>query len=149
MTALSLGLIFLILFIRAGLELNFYSKLFKEKSNYLNSLAQVKDLEEKAALRDGLIRKIQEGNIPVDGLLKLFSVVTPKEIVLDNFLLDQASHQARFRGTIIGDEETAKMILTNFMAELEKSSFVTEATLLTTQSNGPVLEFEINCDLAR
>jgi hypothetical protein len=49
---------------------------------------------------------------------------------------------------VLGDEAAAETVLTGFSEKLETSSFITDATIVSSQKTGTGQEFEIRCVLA-
>lgn len=142
-----LGAIFLVSFFFIKFRIYDYRNRLKNARIHLQNIREIKLLKEKVDLREGLISKIQEKMVPVDGLLKLIGVIVPGNVILDELTLDQVTHTLVLKGTVSVGGESAISILTDFMKELEASPFFMEATLLTSRDVGGVHQFEIKTDL--
>ena len=83
----------------------------------------------------------------MEGILKVLSNIVPREIFLDELILDQASHEIILRGVVSGGGQP-ETILTPFIGYIEASPFFTDATLVSSREKDGTHEFEIRCDLA-
>jgi type IV pilus assembly protein PilM len=145
---ITLGAIFLFLLFMVQLQIRDYKKRLKTAQVHLQNLGQLKLLKEKVDLRENLVSKIQKNKVPAEGLLKLISVIVPGNIILDELILDEASHTLSLKGVVSVTGDTAESVLSNFMKEIEASSFFKEANLVASKDTAGVHEFQIQCDLA-
>ena len=86
-----------------------------------------------------------EDKTPADGILKILSLLVPRDIVLQGLSLED--HRLILTGTVTAGEDVAETVLIEFMQKLEESSFFIEATLLASRKTASAQEFEIKCDL--
>lgn len=124
-----------------------YSQRLKNARQHLTTIGFLQELKEKMARKEELIKKIQETEIPVDGLLKVISATVPAQIILDEMNFSGNSFHIVLRGKIFAAEADAQTILTNFMEQLENTPLVAEAGLVSITTVGPTQAFEIKCDL--
>lgn len=142
------GLIFLFLWFVSGFQVRDYNTRLKNAQVHLSAIRQIEVLKQRISSRENFLLKIQEGKIPVDGLLKLLSSVTPPEIVLNDMNFDQGNHGLVIRGILSATEDTAEPTLTNYMERLETSEFFEDAVLVSSQRLGMLQDFEIRCEIA-
>ncbi|MFH0935757.1 MAG: PilN domain-containing protein, partial [Candidatus Omnitrophota bacterium] len=74
--------------------------------------------------------------------------ITPGNIFIEELSLDQERHILSFKGQVFSGANTAESELTDFIKKLEASSFVSEATLVSSQNVSGSQQFEITCDLS-
>ena len=120
----------------------------EERIKTLEDIEEIKKLKQKLDFRISLVNKIRKDKVPVDGLLKVISTIIPESINLDALILEQESHILILKGTVSPKRDSGGSILTDFMEEIETSSFFTEATLISSEMLGGIRYFEISCDLA-
>ena len=142
------GVIFLLLLFMTGFQIRDYNNKIKEARLKLQAMSEISTLQQKIHLRENLIEKIQQKRTPTDGILKMISVLTPQEIILDELSLDQSNHALTLKGIVSASEDVSGPVLTNFMGQLGKSAYFTETTLVSSQQVGAVQRFEIKCNLA-
>ena len=104
-----------------------------------------KKLNESTVFQD----KILEGYIPLEGVLKVVSAAIPRQVILRRVNFNQGSYQLSLDGVIAEKAEMAEQILTTFMQDLEKTAFVSEATLVSVEGVGRIQNFSITCDLVK
>ncbi|MFH1360211.1 MAG: pilus assembly protein PilM [Candidatus Omnitrophota bacterium] len=147
--AVTAGSIFLILFLIDSFQMRDYEKRLKVAQSHLGTIKGMEALGQKIALKQEAINKIQMDRIPANGLLKTVSVLVPAEIILNEISFQQSGHSLSLKGTLISGGTQSETALTHFMEELEASSFLTEASLISSKRVGDGMEFEIKCDLAK
>ncbi|MDP3142890.1 MAG: pilus assembly protein PilM, partial [Candidatus Omnitrophota bacterium] len=145
--AIIMGSIFLFLFFIARLDIGVLRGKLKHANARLKAVEPIRGFKQKIDLRLDVMEKIQKGKGPVTGLLKVIGNLLPREIILDELKFDQASHNLIVRGGVSGNEEAASVTLTNFMQQLERTSFIGEVSMLSSKRTGTVQRFEISCDL--
>lgn len=148
LTALMVGVIFLILTLLSKFQADDYRGRLKAASAHLNVISGVKVLKENLQLKEDLIVRIQKGKIPGHGLLIVLGNLIPNAVVLDELSFNQKNHRLVLNGKVLASEETMGTTLSGFMRELEASSFFKEASLVSSGRVEGAQEFEINCDLA-
>lgn len=146
--AIVTGVIFLSSLFFAKLQARDYQKRLKTTCLHLGAITGIKELKEKIDSRQNLIAKIQEGKVPVDGLLKLISASVPQEVILDELYLDQAAHSLVLKGNVLASEDVAEDIVTKFIQRLEGASFFSEVSMTSLKNAGLQRRFELKCDLA-
>jgi len=146
--AVTVGLIFLVSFLIVKLQIRDYRNRLRLAKNHLETIKEIKVLQDSIAAREGLINKIQKGRVPVDRLLVLLSTIIPNEIVLDKFMLNQDKHLLTLRGYVFSSGKIAEAALVEFMTNLEATSFFSEARLVSSRKEHRAQLFEIQCDLA-
>lgn len=145
--ATTIGAILLFSFFFVQLQMRDYKDRLKLSQIHLETIKEIKVLKQNTDLKENLIDKIQEGRIPVDGLLKVIGALIPHNIILDELLLGQDKHILILRGTASGGPDVSTSVI-NFIEEIETSSFFIEAQLVSSKRVGAVQKFEIHCDLA-
>ncbi len=147
MVAIILGMLLLFsLFIFKFQERDYKNRL-KTTQSHLQTIEVIRVLKQKIDLREGLINKIQKNRIPVQGLLKLISNITPGNIVLNELNLDSKGHVLILRGVVSATESIAEPVLIDFIKKIETSAFSSEVALVISKNIGGIQEFEIKCDL--
>jgi type IV pilus assembly protein PilM len=146
-TVFTVSLLSLFFFFIARFEINDYKKRLRAAELHLSTIAHIKDLNKDIEEREALLSAIQQSRVPVEGLLKIISALIPKELTLRELSLDQQVNKLVLKGILFGSEGNAEGILTNFMQQLENTSFAYESTLVFSRKTQGVEQFEISCDL--
>jgi hypothetical protein len=141
--------VFLFLLLAVSQQVKDYKSRLKNARVYLQNLLPVDALKGRINLKEKLIDSIQKGTVPADGILKLISVLVPPEIILEELWLYQFEHDLTLRGAVIAGENAVEPILISFMQQLEKSLFITEASLVFSEKKSGTQKFEIKCQLIR
>lgn len=115
---------------------------------HLQTIGSVEVTKQKIQAKEDLIAKIQQNEILTEGILKVISTAIPKQIVLDSLEITKAGYSLHLKGKVFAGEQVAEATLTKFMQQMEASVFFAGVSLLSSRANGPVQEFEVNCDLA-
>ena len=147
LVSISAAAIFLFFLFIFNLEIQDYRKRLKTANAHLESIKEVKLLKRRIELKEGLIHRIKLNRIPVFGLFKVISNITPDNIMIEELSLDQERHILNLKGQVRSGANTAESELTDFIKKLEASSFFIDATLISSKNIGGAQEFEINCDL--
>ena len=142
---ITVAAIFLFSLLVFRLEMRDYKERLKNAKIHLKTISGIKDLKQKIDLQQELIDRIQEDKTPADGILKILSLLVPRDIVLQGLSLED--HRLILTGTVTAGEDVAETVLIEFMQKLEESSFFIEATLLASRKTASAQEFEIKCDL--
>lgn len=147
LVAIAVGAILLFSLFVVKLQIRDYRNRLENAKVHLQTLGEVRVLKQNIDVREDFLSTIRKGRVPVDGLLKLISTLIPENIVLDELALNQKAHNLTLRGAIFGAEQVADLALTEFMEDIEASSFFTEASLTSSEKVGKSRKFEIKCDL--
>ncbi|OGX32809.1 MAG: hypothetical protein A2787_07485 [Omnitrophica WOR_2 bacterium RIFCSPHIGHO2_01_FULL_48_9] len=142
-----IGSIFLFWLGSLELQVRDYTQRLKNAQQHLTTIGVLQQMKERIALKEELIRKIQEKEFPTDGLLKVLSAVVPPQVILDEMNFQGDGFYMILRGKIFAGEADAQTILTTFMEQLENSPLVAEAGLVSLSTVGPTQVFEVKCDL--
>lgn len=124
-----------------------YKNRLKNAKMNLETVREIQALKQKVDTREDLINKIQRNKVPVNGLLKLISFKISRNIILDELILDEASHNLILKGTISVSSDMAGSVLAKFMADMKSSPFFKEVGLLSSQKIDLGESFEIKCEL--
>lgn len=146
--SISAAAIFLFFLFVFNMEIQDYKNRLKTANAHLESIKEVKALKQMIELKEALIHKIKLNKVPVFGLFRLISNITPGNIFIEELSLDQERHILSFKGQVLSGANTAESELTDFIKKLEASSFVSEATLVSSQNISGNQQFEITCDLS-
>ena len=149
LVAISVGATLLFLFSVAQLQIRDYRNRLKQSRAQWEAMKAIKSMKEQVGLRDGLINKIQNNTLPVDGLLKVISNAMPSTMILDELSLQGSAHTLNLKGIVSAGGDVAESILTNFMGKLEASPFFKDTSLVSSDRLGTVQAFQIKCDLNR
>lgn len=147
LTGITVGVVFLFLLFAAKFQVNDYTNRLKSAHSHLQTVLPIESLQQKISLKQDVVSKIQNGVVPAEGILKLLSVLTPAEIVLDELTLEQPNHDLVIKGTVSLGENAAESVLVNFMQQLEESLFITEASLMFSEKTSGTQKFGIKCEL--
>jgi hypothetical protein len=82
-------------------------------------------------------------------LLKLISVLAPKEVVLNELTVNQPARLLILKGIIFDSANNAETVLTDFMKRLEDSSFILDSNLVSSRRSADIQQFEINCSFEK
>ncbi len=145
--AITLGVMFLVSFLFLQLQKRDYERRLFYAQQQLKSRETQFVLKEKIDLKEGLIRHLREGHLPLDGLLKLLSHLVPRSLLLDELVFQKETSLLVLKGRISVGQEAAEIVLVNFMKKLEDSIFVKEAELSVFKAEPQDYTFEIRCDL--
>ncbi|MEI8350176.1 MAG: pilus assembly protein PilM [Candidatus Omnitrophota bacterium] len=139
--------VFLFLLFIANFHVNDYKKRVANAKLQLSIIELIKDLNTKIEVREKLLVAIQRDRAPVYGLLKLISSLIPKEMVLDGLFFDRQKQFLTLKGIILEEGTPIEDVLTGFMGQLEKTSYILEANLVSSRHANNVQQFEIQCDM--
>jgi Tfp pilus assembly protein PilN len=142
---ITIAAVFLVLLVFSKSQVHDYQNRLKTAQAHLEVIGGIKNLREKLLLREELITKIQKKKIPANGILKVMGVLTPNKVILDELVFNQSNYNLVLRGTVSDSDETAGAVLSDFMGQLETSSFFTEASLISSQGAEGAQIFEIKC----
>ncbi len=148
MIAVALAAVFLFLFFVANFRADDYRKRLKNAQLYRQNVEGIRVFKEAIETRQGLMNKVREGKIPAHGFLKTISAAVPDTVFLKRMVFDQEKHIAVLEGNILVAEASAEDVLSNFIQNLEKYPFFKEVTLVNSQKNNSVQEFQIQAELA-
>ncbi len=146
--AIILTAVFLFMLFVAQLQIKDYQNRFNIAQIHLQTIGDIEVTRQNIQSRENLVAAIQQSEIHTEGILKAVSVMISRQIVLDNLEVTKAGHSLHLRGKIFAEEQAAEAALTKFMQKMEVSPFFAGVSLLSSRANGPIQEFEINCDLA-
>lgn len=146
-TIFTVGVIALFFLFIAKFQVNDYKKRVSAAKLHLSAITHIKDLNQNIKERNALLTATQKTRVPVEGLLKIISVLIPKEVTLRELLIDQQADSLVLRGIVFDGENNAKVVLTNFMQQLENTSFAYESNLVFSRRTEGVEQFEIRCNL--
>jgi len=139
--------VFLFFFFVFKAEIADYRKRLKNADAYLQTIKEAKVLKRRIELKEELAHKVKLNKVPVGGLLAVISQITPANIVLTDFDLEQDNHLLVLKGEVAAISTTAEAELTEFIKALELSSFFKEATLISSENISGTQVFEIDCEL--
>ena len=143
------SVIFLLLLSMMHLQIRDYESRLKNAQMHLQAIDEIKILQLKIEAREKLIAKLQKGQIPSEGLLKVISQAIPAAVVLEELHFDQAANSLLLKGAVSAEVERSETLLTDFMEKLEGSLFIDDASLVSSNQIGAIQQFEIKCDLVR
>jgi len=141
------GTIILLLLTLARLDIWEHQRRLEKAEQQLKGIEVAKVLKQKIDLRQDLLSRIQKSKVPALGLLKTISATIPQQVILNELSLNQTSHELTIKGIVLATEEVANSILTTYIQQLQNSSFVSEAYMVSSAKAGIVQKFEINCYL--
>ncbi|MBU2102118.1 MAG: pilus assembly protein PilM, partial [Candidatus Omnitrophica bacterium] len=121
-----LAAVFVVLFSFVRLEIGNYRNRLGALRLHLQATTSVADLYQKIVARERLIETIEQGRTPFEGILKLVTVLQPREITLGEMSMNQNSHTLFLRGIVAAGEGEAERIVTEFIQKLESTHFVVE-----------------------
>ena len=113
----------------------------------MQALRQLKVTEDDIDLMQSLVDRLQQNRVPVCGLLKQISILTPRAVVLSGLSLDQEKRSVTLSGSVQAISGTEEAILTDFMRIMEQSPFFGESSLVFSQNDNGTQTFEIKCDV--
>lgn len=114
---------------------------------HLNASGEIMEINRKIYARQAVMDAAEQGQVPVPGLLKLLSNIVPKEMVLDELILDQGARNLTLKGRVFAPDISSGRLLKEFMRQVEKSSFFGRANIYVRNSGG-AQEFDLRCSLA-
>ncbi|RJP28071.1 MAG: hypothetical protein C4533_06265 [Candidatus Omnitrophota bacterium] len=145
------GVILSVVFITAVLFFNFQIKSYRKRIDvsraHLNAVAQTQMLKQRIDARQSAMDKIRQYRVPVYGICKLISSVVPDTIILTEVSLDQSKNILVIKGNTPVAANMAEPVILNFVEAMEKSSFISEASLAASENKDGIQEFEIRCIL--
>ncbi len=133
-------------FLFLALEIKDKEKKLKMANLNLQKINNIKPFKENIALLESLVNLDQRNKVPADGLLKIISVLTPKNAALEELTLEQAKARVVLKGIMSGTQGPEEAVLVKFIEELEASAFFKEAALVSFKKMEKYHEFEIICD---
>ncbi len=145
--AVAVAAVFLFSLFVVKLQISDYKNRLKNAQVHLQTIDEIKLLNQKIIAKEQLLDKIQKDKVPVDGLLKLMTTLVPNNVILNEFIMNQERHTLVLSGAITEQVAAAETTLTIFMEKLEASSFFKEATLVSSSKTIDAQKFEIKCDL--
>ena len=89
MAAFATAAIFSFLLFMIQFQIHDYKKRLGYTQMHLKTIEDIADMQENIQIKETLIKKIQQGKIPADGLLKALSGLIPNDIILDELDMDQ------------------------------------------------------------
>jgi type IV pilus assembly protein PilM len=143
----TVGAIFLLSLFIVRFQIGIYKNRLRDAQAYLQTMGEIKVLGQRVNPLENLVYTIQKDKVPTDGLLKLISTLLPGNIILDELILDQDSHNLILKGRVSGRQDNTESVLSKFIEKIEASSFFIKATLVSSKKIGEVQEFEIKCEL--
>jgi len=146
--AVVLGGLFLFSLFFSFLEIKVYKKRLEISKVHLQTIQQLKAMEDDIDELESLINRFQQNKVPVCGLLKQISIITPTSIVLSGFSLDQVKQTVTLRGKVESSRGAEAVILTDFMKTMERTPFFGDSSLVFSQKENAVQTFEIKCEIA-
>ena len=149
LVAVTVGLIFLFSLFVVKLQTRDYKNRLKNARAHLETISEIKLLTQKVSLRENFLKKMQQGNLPADKMLKIVSALIPAKVILTELFFEKGSYNLVLKGVVSAGEESGEIVLTEFMETLEGSALFTEATLVSFKTVGAAQRFEIVCELAR
>ncbi|HPN57134.1 MAG TPA: hypothetical protein PLD92_09810, partial [Candidatus Omnitrophota bacterium] len=93
--------------------------------------------------------KLLAGHLPLEGVLKVISASIPRQVILRRVNFNQGSNQLSIDGIVAEKAELAEQILTTFMQDMEKTVFLSDATIVSIEGVGGIQNFSITCDLVK
>ncbi len=124
-----------------------YQNRLSNAQTQLTIISGIKYLKVGIKGYEELIDKIQYHEIPTHGILKVLSNTIPEEIILDEFVWYRGNAQMILKGKVLTKEDQNQSVLTHFMERLERSQFITDAVLVSSNKGVGIQIFEIRCDL--
>lgn len=145
LTVLTFGVILLILFLTAKFQAKDYENRLKNARVHLENMAPIEALRQKVDSKDSMLTTIQKGVVPADGILKLVSLLTPPEIILEEISFNQLESDLTLTGTVIAVDTAVESVLVGFIQQLDKTLFIEEASLMFSEKRSGSQKFGIKC----
>ena len=142
------ALIFLASLFTIRFQIQDYQRRLKNAESHLQTIKEIKVLKDKMQSRENIINIAQKGKVPADGILKVLSVLIPRDIILNELRIDQKQHTLIFKGVVSIGGKVAESVLAEFMENIEASSLFAEASLSSSEKHEDVQRFAMRCDLA-
>jgi type IV pilus assembly protein PilM len=145
--AVILGGLFLFSLFFSFLEAKVYKKRLGISNVHLQTIQQLKSMQGDIDELESLVNKLQQNKVPVCGLLKQISIITPTSIILSGLSLDQDKRIVTLRGKVQSAGGVEEAILTDLMKTIEGTPFFGESSLVFSQNESGVQTFEIKCNV--
>ena len=139
--------VLLILAIIASVQYGDYDVRLNNARMHLVVIKEIEEAQVELKKKHGLVEDIRKGRVPAEGILKTLSVRIPSEIVIRKFAFFQTQSAVTLEGTVAETADRAEAVLTEFMQDLEASSFFGEVTLKSMEGVGRMQKFAINCEV--
>ena len=130
-----------------NLQIGHYKKRLKSSLSVLQKSGEIKAGVEKIIPLEDIVYEIKKHNVPAEGVLKLLSTALPRNVILDELILDQKSDSLTLRGVVSLDKDRQALSLTKAIETLNASSFFKNATLVSSKKEADIESFEITCEL--
>lgn len=145
--AVALAGLFLFVLFFSLLEIKIYKKRLGVSRLHLQTIQQLKIMQVDIEEMESLVDKLQQNKIPVSGLLKQISIITPTSVILSGLSLDQDKRIVTLKGRIGSTVGAAEIVLTDFMRKIETTPFFGESSLVFSQKENEIQTFEIKCNV--
>jgi len=141
--------IMLILVMVVKLQIKDFTRRLSATQIHLSVVKEIEDatvqLNESTLFQEKLLAE----HLPLEGVLKVVSASIPRQVILRRMNFNQGSNQMSLDGVVAEKAELAEQILTTFMQDMEKSSFIADATIVSIEGVGGIHNFSITCDLVK
>ncbi len=137
----------MILFFIVRLQIQDFNARINTAEIHLSVIKEIEEARNTLTESASFQNKLSDGYVPLEGVLRTLSSIIPRQIILRRVSFAQGTHKLSLDGVIAEKEDMAEQILTDFMQELEKTPFITEATLLSIEGVGRIQNFSIVCDV--
>lgn len=145
--AVILGGLFLFSLFFSFLEVKVYKKRLEVSNVHRQTIQQLKAMRGDIDEMESLVNSLQQNKVPVCGLLKQISIITPASIILSGLFLDQDKRTVTLRGKVQSAGGVEEAVLTDFMKTIEATPFFGESSLVFSQKESGVQTFEIKCSV--
>jgi len=132
-----------------GFQIRDYRARLKNIRLQLGNSLEIKQLKRRIDIKQELIDAALKDKVPVYGVLRLLSNVTPKNIILVQLSINQESHSLILTGNVFAGKDPVETVLTGFISKLESSPFFKEVNLASSKEAQGANQFEIKCDLVK
>jgi len=122
-------------FLMVNLQISNYKQLLATAKSHKKIIDEVREVYDRTIERERFVSAVRNSEVPTISIMKELSNIIPPKILLSSLIIEQRTKAIGLQGVLYLGANVAEVVLADFMDELERSPFFSNAVLETSRKD--------------